>query len=160
MKSKEGESAPIQGARFVHTNLIARDWRRLAGFYEEVFGCERVPPERDYAGPALEAGTGIRDARIRGVHLRLPGHLENGPTLEIYQYDASPHSGLPHVNGCGFGHIAFEVDDVGQARQRVLAEGGAEVGEVVTLTNAHGAEVVWCYVRDPEGNIVELQSWG
>ena len=37
----------ITGARYVHTNLIARDWRELARFYVEVFGCELVPPERD-----------------------------------------------------------------------------------------------------------------
>jgi len=25
--------------RYAHTNLIARDWRRLAAFYESVFEC-------------------------------------------------------------------------------------------------------------------------
>jgi hypothetical protein len=38
------------------TNLIARDWRGLASFYQSVFGCTLLPPERDYSGPALEAG--------------------------------------------------------------------------------------------------------
>jgi hypothetical protein len=33
------------------------------------------------------------------------------------------------------------------------------VGEVVTLTTADGRRVTWCYVTDPEGNILELQSW-
>ena len=36
----------IQGARYVHTNLIAgiaEDWRKLAEFYEYVLGCVRVP---------------------------------------------------------------------------------------------------------------------
>jgi predicted enzyme related to lactoylglutathione lyase len=31
-------------ARYAHTKLIARDWQRLARFYERVFGCVRVPP--------------------------------------------------------------------------------------------------------------------
>ena len=39
----------IHGARYGHTNLIAADWRALASFYEELFGCVPVPPERDYA---------------------------------------------------------------------------------------------------------------
>ena len=43
-------------ARFVHTNLVARDWRRLARFYERVFGCTPVPPERDLAGQWVEDG--------------------------------------------------------------------------------------------------------
>ncbi len=51
-------------ARYVHTNLIAEDWRKLAGFYTEVFGCTLVPPERDYAGESLDAGTGLRGARL------------------------------------------------------------------------------------------------
>ena len=76
----------IQGVRYVHTNLIARDWRRLADFYESVFGCVLVPPERDYSGPVLEAGTGVSGAALRGVHLRLPGGGADGPTLEIYSY--------------------------------------------------------------------------
>ena len=46
----------IAGARYGHTNLVAADWRALARFYEEVFGCVPVPPERDYEGPELEMG--------------------------------------------------------------------------------------------------------
>ena len=26
-------------AKYTHTNLVARDWKKLARFYEEVFGC-------------------------------------------------------------------------------------------------------------------------
>ena len=37
-------------AKYVHTNLIAHDWRKLADFYLSVFGCAPVPPERDYLG--------------------------------------------------------------------------------------------------------------
>jgi SAM-dependent methyltransferase len=29
----------------------------------------------------------------------------------------------------------------------------------VTVTVADGAQVTWCYVTDPEGNVIELQSW-
>jgi len=39
-----------------------------------------------------------------------------------------------------------------------LSHGGSAVGEVVTVTVSPTARVTWCYVRDPEGNIVELQS--
>ncbi len=42
----------------------------------------------------------------------------------------------------------------------LLAAGGKPVGKVVTLTTAIGARVTWCYVADPEGNMIELQSWG
>ena len=149
----------IRGARYGHTNLIAADWRALARFYEELFGCVPVPPERDYAGPDLERGTGVPGARMTGAHLRLPGHGANGPTLEIYQYTVQEPRVPTAVNRPGFGHIAFEVADVAEARDQVLAAGGRAVGEIVTLTTAAGTRVTWCYVTDPEGNAVELQSW-
>jgi predicted enzyme related to lactoylglutathione lyase len=76
--------------RFGHTNLIARDWRRLADFHISVFGCTSVPPERDLRADWLDRATGIAGAHITGIH---------GP-------------------------------------------------------------LTWAYVRDPEGNIIELQHWG
>jgi catechol 2,3-dioxygenase-like lactoylglutathione lyase family enzyme len=155
-----GERLPgIGGARFGHVNIIASDWRRLARFYEDLFGCKAVPPERDYSGPDLERGTGVAGAALRGAHLRLPGHGPGGPTLEIYEYRESAERLPPAANRLGLGHLAFGVDDVAAARDAVAAAGGALVGEVVTLTTADGRQVTWCYVTDPEGNIVELQAW-
>lgn len=149
----------IKGARYAHTNLVARDWRRLAAFYGELFGCTLVPPERDYRGADLEAGTGVAGASLAGVHLRLPGHGAEGPTLEIFTYSILDNGDAPAVNRPGLGHLAFEVDSVAQARKQVLSSGGKAVGEVVTLVTAAGTRVTWCYVTDPEGNIIELQSW-
>jgi predicted enzyme related to lactoylglutathione lyase len=146
-------------ARYGHTNLVARDWRALAGFYERLFGCVPVPPERDYHGPDLERATGVPGSGVRGVHLRLPGHGDEGPTLEIYQYELEVAAQAPAANRPGWGHIAFAVDDVPAARTEVLANRGSAVGEVVELRTSDGSRVTWCYVTDPEGNIVELQAW-
>ncbi|MCA9941560.1 MAG: VOC family protein [Anaerolineales bacterium] len=145
--------------RYVHTNLIAEDWQALARFYQELFDCVPVPPERDFMGEKLSAGTGIPGARLRGVHLRLPGYGDDGPTLEIFNYNILREREQPAVNRPGFGHIAFSVTDVGVAREAVLQAGGRAVGEIVTLQLATGAQVTWCYVTDPEGNVIELQSW-
>jgi predicted enzyme related to lactoylglutathione lyase len=149
----------IAGARYAHTNLIARDWRLLAGFYQSVFGCEPVPPERDYAGPEVERLTGVLGAALAGAHLRLPGHGPDGPTLEIFQYRPLEPGQAPAVNRPGFAHIAFAVASVEDARREVLAAGGLAVGEVAVFATAVGDRVVACYVTDPEGNIIELQAW-
>lgn len=146
----------IKGAKYVHTNLISKNWKKLSEFYETVFGCVMVPPERDYSGPALEAGTGVLNTTLRGVHLRLPG---SEATLEIYTYSIEEAGPSPAVNRPGFGHIAFEVDSVPDAQAEVLAAGGKAVGEIVNLTTSAGSQVNWCYVTDPEGNVIELQSW-
>jgi predicted enzyme related to lactoylglutathione lyase len=146
-------------ARFVHTNLIARDWRLLARFYEEVFGCTPIPPERDLQGPWLVAATGLADAQIRGIHLRLPGHGDQGPTLEIFQYSPARERQGAGINYPGFAHIAFAVDDVVAARDAVLAAGGRTVGDIVTRQIAGAGTITFTYLTDPEGNIIELQRW-
>jgi RimJ/RimL family protein N-acetyltransferase/catechol 2,3-dioxygenase-like lactoylglutathione lyase family enzyme len=146
-------------ARFGHTNLIARDWKRLSRFYQEVFGCIPVPPERHYEGADLERGTGVPGAALDGEHLLLPGHGPAGPTLEIYTYTLLAEGPHPAVNRPGLAHLAFSVDDVTAARTAVLDGGGTPVGDVVTLQLSTGARVTWCYVADPEGNIIEVQSW-
>jgi catechol 2,3-dioxygenase-like lactoylglutathione lyase family enzyme len=146
-------------ARFGHVNLIARDWRALAAFYQRVLGCTPVPPERDLRGEALSAATGVPNAALRGIHLRLPGGGPAGPTLEIFEYDPSLTHPPTAANRPGFGHIAFVVPDVDAARATVVDEGGTPVGEVIATPTTDGRRVTWCYVADPEGNIVELQAW-
>ena len=146
-------------AKYVHTNLIARDWKRLSTFYERVFGCIPVPPARDLSGEWLDAATGIPRAQIQGMHLRLPGYGEEGPTLEIFQYNRQVEQPRPAVNRPGFAHIAFAVDDVAATRNAVLAAGGGTVGELV-FVEIHGVgQITFAYVTDPEGNIIELQRW-
>ena len=90
-------------ARFGHVNVIARDWRRLADFYTRVFGWSSSRPSATIGGPVLEAGTGVPGAAIRGAHLRLPGLGENGPTLEIFQYESGPERPATAINRPGFG---------------------------------------------------------
>ena len=82
-----------------------------------------------------------------------------GSTLEIFSYSEIGQAHTPGANRPGFAHIAFSVESVGDARSEVLAAGGRAVGEIVSLETATGARVKWCYVTDPEGNIVELQTW-
>jgi predicted enzyme related to lactoylglutathione lyase len=146
-------------ARYGHTNIVARDWRKLARFYEEIFGCIRILPERDLSGDWLDALTGIRDAHLHGVHLRLPGHGEAGPTLEIFQYEQSLQEGAGRINRPGLAHLAFTVNDVDVALEAVLQAGGGTVGKVVSTTVAGVGNLTAVYVTDPEGNIIELQKW-
>jgi len=145
--------------KYKHTNIIARDWHALAGFYEDVFGCARVPPERHLEGEWLAKGTGVPGASFSGVHLRLPGFGDAGPTLEIYQYSKNEPKGAPAANREGFSHIAFEVDDVAQMLGRILARGGKSVGTIVSKDLEDIGRLTFVYAADPEGNILELQSW-
>lgn len=145
---------------YAHTNIIAEDWRSLATFYQDVFNCIFVPPERDQSGQWLEEGTGVKNAHLNGVHLRLPGHGENGPTLEIYSYSEMAEKPSPAANRQGLGHLAFAVDDVAEILANVIEQGGSALGKVVTRDVPGAGRITFAYVTDPEGNIIEVQKWG
>ncbi len=147
------------GTRYVHTNLIAKDWRKLSLFYQCMFGCRPVPPPRDLKGDWLDKLTGIPNAHITGEHLTLPGYAEQLPTLEIFSYESMEEEPRKALNRTGFAHLAFEVDDVPAVLQQVLKEGGSQVGELVQAQYPGGVTATFVYAADPEGNIIELQSW-
>ena len=146
-------------AKYVHTNIVAKDWRALANFYINVFGCKPKPPERNLKGKWLDSATSLMNAHARGIHLYLPGYAANGPTLEIFQYSRAAKRKKKLINRPGFTHIAFSVKDVRQALQNVINHGGGKIGNVVR-TNIRGAgKIEFVYACDPEGNIIELQRW-
>ena len=145
--------------KYAHTNIIANDWELLSKFYINVFECEPVPPKRDQSGDWLEKATGVKNAALQGNHLRLPGYGNNGPTLEIYSYSEMLEKPSSESNRKGFGHIAFEVDDVSQKMHEVLEFGGKELGEVVVKEVPGAGIITFTYALDPENNIVEIQSW-
>lgn len=149
----------MSNIKYVHTNLIAKDWRKLVRFYIDVFGCKPTYPERDLSGEWIEKATEIKGVRIRGMHLALPGY-ENGPTLEIFGYDPErPATEDPRINGQGFGHIAFLVDDVEEVLARLIEQGGRKFGEIVRREYPELGLLTMIYARDPEGNFVEIQNW-
>ena len=146
-------------AKYRHTNIVATDWRKVAEFYERVFGCEPVPPERAAVGEWVERCTGVPGAEVHGIHLRLPGYGNDGPTLEIFQYNKAKERLETAINRPGLAHLAFEVGDVEAARNEVIAAGGECVGEMVAIEIPGAGTITFIYMTDPEGNIIELQKW-
>ena len=94
-----------------------------------------MPPERDIRGADLDAATGLHDAHLTGAHLRLPGHGDAGPTLEIFSYDELEAHPGDRVDRPGWGHVAFQVPDVPAAVEAVLAAGGGRIGDVITIAD-------------------------
>lgn len=145
--------------RYVHTNLIAKDAKKLIAFYKTVFRCQSIHETRDLSGTWLDRLTGLYKAHITGEHLLLPGYGADHPTLEIFSYDELKDRVPGEVNRPGIAHIAFEVDDVQTTLSEIIKAGGSSVGELVTAPYPNHTEAVFVYARDPEGNILELQSW-
>jgi len=145
--------------RYAHTNIAARDWKKLSDFYIKVFNCTVKPPERKLSGTWLDQATGLSKAELEGVHLLLPGHGDGGPTLEIFSYKDMYEPGTVMANYIGFTHIAFEVDDVDQTLNAAMKSGGKLLGKITEKAVEGVGLLKFVYFRDPEGNIVEIQSW-
>lgn len=149
-----------QKIKFVHTNIVARDWRKLAQYYITVFGCLPMYPERDLSGQWIDDLTNLKDVKIRGIHLKLPGYKDNHPTLEIFEYEQNfENRETPLINNPGFSHIAFHVDNVEEIVKNVIDNGGFLYGELVKKVFNDLGTLTVAYTKDIEGNIVEVQKW-
>ena len=149
----------VNQIRFAHCNIISKDWRKLSEFYISVFDCVIQPPVRNQSGEWLSQGTGVPNASLEGVHLLLPGHGDQGPTLEIYGYpEMKEHPGrVP--NSIGNGHLAFEVGDVDATIEKLKRFGGTLHGKVTKRTIPGLGTITFVYAKDPEGNFIEIQNW-
>ena len=79
---------------------------------------------------------------------------DGSDVFEVVRF-RSPSAGAdesaPAANRPGLRHIAFKVDDVRGVVERVREAGWDTVGEIVEVR-----PFLLCYVRGPEGLIVEL----
>ncbi len=146
--------------RYAHTNIAAKDWKKVADFYIKVFKCTPKLPERNLKGDWLDKATGLKNARQFGMHLNLPGYeTDTAPTLEIFSYDELVQTNPMMANHRGFTHIAFEVDDVDETLEQIIKHGGSKLGEIIE-NQIEGVGVIrFTYCRDCEENIIEIQSW-
>ena len=103
-------------------------------------------------GEWVERIIGLQDVKLEVVMVRTPDGEAN---IELVKFHTpSDENGVqrPLANTLGIRHIAFAVEDI-EALVAQLKKNGAElVGEVQNYENAYKL----CYVRGPEGIILEL----
>lgn len=142
--------------RYMHTSIVARDVKRLADFYEQTLGCVRVRPSQELSGDDMGRAVGLPFVRQRGEWLRLPG--VEGCILEIFEYAESEDRPTPSANRVGLNHTAFEVADVDATVEAIVEGGGEGLGEIIDLEFPDGGRLTYVFVRDPEGNLIELMQ--
>ena len=141
--------------RFDQVKILTRDLEPLLRFYQEALGCELVVPPL-VTENAVSRGVGVPDATVTLSTMRLPGRGDRGPVLELYSVEGEVPDDWDFRPGNG--QLAFQVDDLEAAIGKVLAAGGSQLGEVVEWQGPSGATARFVYLRDPEGNIVDLYS--
>ena len=133
--------------RIDHVSFTVADLESSTRFYQ-LLGFE---PFKNYlsAGPDAEAGTGTPGAEIDICWLR---HPEGEAMLELLRYRDQPAEPAAHNSQVGAAHLCLCVEDVDAEHQRLSGDG------VTFVSPPHRDDfgVVWVYMRDPDGNVVEL----
>jgi glyoxylase I family protein len=101
-------------------------------------------------GADVDEGTATENASMDITWLRLP-HAE-APMLELIRYRNYPAERSALNSRVGAAHVCFEVDDVRGAYSTLRADGV----EFISEPHTDDAGTQWVYMRDPDGNVVEL----
>ena len=73
--------------------------------------------------------------------------------------EGSPIAGFLAKNPAGgIHHLCYEVDDIGVARDRLVAEGARVLGDGEPRTGAHGKPVIFLHPKDFCGTLIELEQ--
>ena len=128
-----------------------RDLERAMNFYSGVLGL-RVVRRMEEAGPFLD--TILNEPGVRVSTVKLGAF--NGPTLLELLYFTAPKAAIspyPSLFHSGLSHFAMTVENLALLH-RTLLEKGINVLSV-PVRSPDGLALV-SFVRDPEGNLIEL----
>jgi catechol 2,3-dioxygenase-like lactoylglutathione lyase family enzyme len=136
--------------RMDHVGIVVEDLPAATAFFLEL-GLE-LEGEAPVEGPWVDRVIGLDGVRSDIAMLRTPdGH--GAIELSTFHTPPSPRGdGRAPANALGLRHVSFAVDDLDGVLARLEARGVELVGEVQQYEDA------WrlCYVRGPEGILVEL----
>ncbi|MGQ5262490.1 VOC family protein [Micromonospora sp. ZYX-F-536] len=128
--------------RFDHVGLSVADLDAQRRFYADALGLTE-----------LEESLDMPEAQVRSAILR----ADNGLKIELIERGGSaPQEFADPYDGAGtqgYFHWAVYVDDLDSAFTSVLSAGAREVS---APADAARAGMRFAYVKDPEGNLLEL----
>ncbi|MHB8241914.1 MAG: VOC family protein [Solirubrobacteraceae bacterium] len=136
--------------RMDHVGIVVEDLAAASAFFVEL-GLE-LQGEASVEGSWVDRVVGLEGVQAEIAMMQTPdGHGR----LELAKFHApSGPAGDAHApaNTPGIRHVTFAVDDLDAVVARLQAHGTELVGEVERYKDSYRL----CYVRGPEGIIVEL----
>jgi catechol 2,3-dioxygenase-like lactoylglutathione lyase family enzyme len=135
---------------FVHIGLVVEDLDETVRFLT-VLGFDCGKPGV-FSGDWIDRIIGLDSATVEVVMARAPDGRDVFEVVRFRSPSAASEEAAPAANRPGLRHVAFKVDDVRRVVDRVREAGWDTVGEIVDYEDMFRL----CYVRGPEGLIVEL----
>jgi len=138
--------------RMDHVGIVVQDLADAVAFFTTL-GLE-LQGEAPVQGEWVDRIVGLEGVRAQIAMLRTPdGHGR----LELTRFHAPSCDGggddrRAPANALGIRHVAFAVEDIDAVLARLQARGAELVGELGRYRDRYRL----CYVRGPEGIIVEL----
>jgi catechol 2,3-dioxygenase-like lactoylglutathione lyase family enzyme len=144
-----------------HVNIVVQELELMIAFYRDVLDLS-VTKRVTITGAWVAATVGLDEVHADVVYLEFP----SGPRIELIRYNrptppVDRPAGVGRPNAPGLRHMAFKVDDIDAATERLRAAGVRVFSDVQTVpdsqvTYAGGIRKRLVYFADPEGNLLEL----
>ncbi len=133
-----------------HVGMVVDDLVEAVAFFVDL-GLE-LQVEAPVEGDWVDGIVGLEGVQAQIAMLRTPdGHGRLELTKFHTPSTVDGHPGAP-ANASGIRHVAFAVNDIDAVLARLRARGAELVGELGRYQDSYRL----CYVRGPEGIIVEL----
>lgn len=136
--------------RIDHVGIVVNDLAFTKAFFLEL-GLRELG-EAEVEGKWVEQIVGLNDIKETVAMLEVP---DGQTTIELVKFHfPSDKKGVQHnlPNTLGLRHIAFAVKDIEEVVAQSEKKGGELIGEIQNYKNMYKL----CYIRGPEGVILEL----
>ncbi len=130
--------------RLNHVAIAVPDLEAAASVYAETLGAEVSAPQ-----PLPEHGVTVVFVAVPNTKIEL---------LEPLGKDSPIARFLEKNPAGGMHHLCYEVDDIGAARDRLLAAGARVLGDGEPKIGAHGKPVLFLHPKDFSGTLIELEQ--
>ncbi|HET9198179.1 MAG TPA: VOC family protein [Solirubrobacterales bacterium] len=136
--------------RLEHVGIVVEDLPAAVEFFVQL-GLEPRGTAR-VSGELVERIIALEDVETELAMLRAPDGQGEIELVKFHSPPAEPGASGAPSNALGLRHLSFLVDDIDAVVAGLEARGTELVGELVRYGNSYRL----CYVRGPEGIIVEL----
>ena len=150
---------PVKISGIQHIGLTVPDMEEAVSFFTTMFGgvsvmeCGSVDVDDTFMIRKLGVPSNrrIKDQRVI--------RLGNGGNLELFEYSGEPEQTPVKRNSeIGACHLAFEVDDVVEATQRLRGAGVDVLDGPTLIGSGPMLGLTWVYLKTPWGQFLELVS--